>query len=462
MVVINQFTVSGKGSVTDGDVFIFPVDEQLTAEDIKAFVNTNDMLVTRKYEPAKRMYLGDHDIIYQQDKDHGPDNRLVVNLAHYIVDTYNGFYIGVPPKITLDNTSNNDLLQQWQDTNSFQDKLSEISKQSAIYGRAIAFLYQNEDSETSIAYSSPINSFMIYDDTVAHHALAFVMYYRDEDATLHGEVYLADKVYDLNMAEIEINMFGEVPAVEFYMNTERQGIFETVMSLVNALDKVMSQKANQNEYFDNAYLKILGVDLDTDGDGQPDVDLDGNQIIYSADSDASKADIGFLEKPNGDTMQENLIDRLISMIYQISMVANLNDEAFSGNSSGVALQYKLLPMKNLAANQDRKFTQALRHLYKILFGVGTVLPKSKADAWQDLKFKFTRNMPVNVSDEADTAQKLNGIVSKETQLTTLSIVDDPKTEIKRIDKETDDKQQQAIKNSISAPDVVKSDDEDEQ
>ncbi len=85
------------------------------------------------------MYLGKHKILHEDAKDHGPDNRLVGNLAHYIVDTYNGFYIGIPPKITLDNTQDNTALQEWNDTNSVQDKLSEISKQAAIYGRALAF-----------------------------------------------------------------------------------------------------------------------------------------------------------------------------------------------------------------------------------------------------------------------------------------------------------------------------------
>lgn len=453
---VGNLTVQGKGAIVDNNIFVFPEGEDLTKDDIKSFINTNDMLAISKYNPAKQMYLGKHKILYQGKRDHGPDNRLVANLAHYIVDTYNGFYIGIPPKITLDNDQDNEALQQWNNENSLQDKLSEISKQSAIYGRAIAFLYQDEDSRTSVAYSSPINSFIIYDDTVNRNPLAFVTYWHTEEHKQFGHVYLADGVYDLEMNREEANPYGMVPAVEFFMNSERQGIFENVETLINALDNVLSQKANQNEYFDNAYLKILGVDLDHDGDGKPDIELNGNQVIYSGDEGAANANVGFLEKPDGDNMQEHLIDRLISLIYQISMVANLNDEAFAGNSSGVALQYKLLPMTNLAANQDRKFTQSLRKLYKIAFSVGTILTTSKADSWRDLKFQFSRNMPVNLADEAETAQKLNGIVSKETQLASLSVVDDPKKEIKRMQDEQADEAKSAAENSPSNPDFLKS------
>ena len=452
-------TVQGKGSITDGDVFIFPVDTAITGDDITNFISANDELARRKYLPAKKMYLGKHKILHEDAKDHGPDNRLVGNLAHYIVGTYSGFYIGIPPKITLDNTQDNTALQEWNDTNSVQDKLSEISKQAAIYGRALAFLYQDEDSNTCIAYSSPINSFIVYDDTVAHKAIAFVMYWHDEDNNLTGKVYLKDGIYSLDMVRFEgtagFNPFSEIPAVEFFMNTERQGIFENVETLIDALDKVLSQKANQNEYFDNAYLVIRGMSLPEDDDGNPKLDLNGNQIIYSPDADSTNGVAEFLTKPDGDAIQEHLIDRLISMIYQISMVANLNDEAFSGNSSGVALQYKLLPMRNLAANQDRKFTQSLRSLYKIAFSVGTILPESKADEWQKLNFAFSRNLPENITDEADAASKLKGLVSDQTMLSTLSFVDDPKAEMKRIADETAKKAKDAAANSPSSPDFQK-------
>ena len=454
-------TVQGKGSITDGDVFIFPVDTAITGDDITNFISANDELARRKYLPAKKMYLGKHKILHEDAKDHGPDNRLVGNLAHYIVDTYNGFYIGIPPKITLDNTQDNTALQEWNDTNSVQDKLSEISKQAAIYGRALAFLYQDEDSNTCIAYSSPINSFIVYDDTVAHKSIAFVMYWHDEDNNLTGKVYLKDGVYSLDMVRFEgtagFNPFNEVPAVEFFMNTERQGIFENVETLINALDKALSQKANQNEYFDNAYLVIRGMSLPEDDDGNPKLDLNGNQIIYSPDADSAQGVAEFLTKPDGDAIQEHLIDRLISMIYQISMVANLNDEAFSGNSSGVALQYKLLPMRNLAANQDRKFTQSLRSLYKIAFSVGTILPESKSDDWQKLNFAFSRNLPENITDEADAASKLKGIVSDQTMLSTLSFVDDPKAEMKRMTDEQNEAVKNALVNNPAASDEDKTD-----
>lgn len=453
-----------KGKIVDNNIFIYPRGEELSISDLLRFIGKNQELA-KEYQHNLKMYEGNHDILHNVKRAFGPDNRLVANLPHYIVDTYNGFFTGIPPKITLEDKASNIMLQEWNDENSFQDKLSEISKQADIYGRSLAFVYQDEDSNTRIAFSSPATSFMIYDDTVARQPLAFVRYWKDNDEQQVGMVYYADKIVPFvnsKFAEEKPNLYGLVPAVEFYGNEERQGVFDNVKTLIDELDRVLSQKANQVEYFDNAYLKVLGVNLDQDGDGKPDADLIGNQMIYSPDADAANADVEFISKPDGDNMQEHIIDRLVSMIYQISMVANLNDEAFAGNSSGVALQYKLLPMRNMAANKERKFTQALRNLYRIVFSAGAVLPDSQKDAWRDLDFDFKRNLPEDLSNDASIAQQLQGLVSHETLLKILPFVDDPKAELKRIKSEKIDNMQDALKYGPSALDMNKPGDTDDE
>lgn len=459
-IIVN--TVNGAGSVLTNGVFIYPKEKEMTSGDLNDLLTYYQGHQLKKYQRNMKEYLGQHPIL-DGDPRGGmrPDNRLVANLAGYIVDTFNGFFIGNPPKIGLPTEQLNNKLQDWLTTNSFVDKLSEISKQADIYGRSYAFVYQDEDSNTRIAISNPENSFMIYDDTVAREPYAFVRFAYDDDSNLSGTLYRPDKVTvfanDAVLGESNPNLYAHVPAVEFIGNDERQGIFDTVITLIDELDRVLSQKANQNEYFDNAYLKIMGVQLEESDDGEPILDLDGRPVIYAPSAESKNADISFLTKPDGDTIQEHLIDRLMSLIYQVSMVANLNDEAFSGNSSGVALEYKLLPMRNKAVNKERKFTQALRRLFSVVFAAGTILPTADADAWQDLTFKFSQNVPENVADEAATAKSLTGIVSKETQLGTLSFVDDPKTEIQRMTDEQNEAVNNALVNNPAASDEDKTD-----
>jgi hypothetical protein len=107
-------------------------------------------------------------------------------------------------------------------------------------------------------------------------------------------------------------------------------------------NKALSEKANDVDYYADAYLKVLGATLDAEGAKH----IRDNRIINFEGDDAAKIVCEFMAKPEGDTTQENLLNRLERLIFQISMVANISDENF-GASSGIALKYKLQAMSNL-------------------------------------------------------------------------------------------------------------------
>jgi SPP1 family phage portal protein len=347
-----QPLLAGDVQVTDDGVYIFPVDKELTAADVQAVILYHESAPRMRFRLAMKYYKGDQAIFDGGAKaDFRPDNRLMINYAAYNIDTFNGFFAGIPPKITLDgDDAGNQSLQDWHSADDFVDQFSELSKQADIYGRSYMQVYQDEDGETRTTVVSPERALMIYDDTVARGPVAFVSYAYDATLKLTGVVYTKDATYpftdDVQMSTPNgaANVYGVVPAVEFVENEERLGVNHNVMSLLDGLNKAQSQKANQVEYFDNAYLVLFGIDLD-DENGDANLNLDGNQILYSKDADATNARAEFLSKPDGDTMQEHHIDRLIEQIHQVAMIPNMNDEAFSGNSSGVALEYKLSPKR---------------------------------------------------------------------------------------------------------------------
>jgi SPP1 family phage portal protein len=228
--------------------------------------------------------------------------------------------------------------------------------------------------------------------------------------------------------EWEVHNFDDVPATEFIENAERQGAFEPVLTIVNAYNKAISEKANDVDYFADAYLKILGAALDDTGAKH----IRDNRIINFEGDDAGKIVVEFMGKPEGDTTQENLLERLERLIFQISMVANISDENF-GSATGIALKYKLQAMSNLAKIKERKFSPGMNRSYKILFGH----PASKVqkDAWMQPHYQYTPNMPANLLEEAQIAAQMEGITSHETQLKVLSIVDNVVEELEKIEEE---------------------------
>lgn len=427
---------------------------------MQGFIFEQERLYREKYKRNYDMYISNHPILKDTENAWSENNKLIVPMPRLLVDEYAGYFGGNMPKVQLDNESDNEALQEWIKHVNFDDEHSEVVKAVAIYGRSYLLAYQDEEAKPNIAHVEPDEGFMIYDDTIKCEPLAFVRYTFKDYATITGTIYYANEYVEFtgtSLSEPIPYVWHTVPAVEFYANEERQGVFDGVKTLVDALDRAMSRKADQVDYFDNAYMKVLGINLE-DENGNIAIDRE-NRLIYSPDSDATSSDIGFISKPDADGMQENLINRLIDQIYYTSMIPNLQDDAFSGNASGVALKFKLLPMQNMASFQERKFIKALRNLFKALFTSadgGQIVRPVNQDSWNALRFTYTRNMPTNLADEAQTASTLSGLVSQETMLSTLSMVDDPKNEINRMRKEEDEQVKQRLALSPSAPDFLKS------
>lgn len=418
-------------------VFIHPSEEEINAEVIDKFIKLHQAELPR-YNRLKNLYESNAPILDREAKDtYKPDNRLVVNYSKYITDTFNGYFIGIPIKISHDDTGISERLDMFLTRNDMDDNVAELSKMTSIYGHAFEILYQNELSETCCTYNNPLDMFIVYDDTIAQKPL-FAVRYQNTDDGIKGQLFTSDKEITISegkdgliLSDEKPQYYGDVPVIEYIENEERQSIFESVETQINAYDKAISEKANDVDYFADAYLKLLGMELD-DTTLQK---IRDNRIInlYGSD-DVTKLIVEFMEKPNGDDSQEHLLDRLERLIHKISMVADINDESF-GNASGVALEFKLQPMKNLAAMKERKFTSGMNRRFKMVFNLPTNMEVSKKDEWRNLNYKFTRNIPRNVADEANTANLLQGVVSKETQLSVLSIVDNPKQEIERMNAE---------------------------
>ena len=421
-------------------MFRLPSDEELTPEKLGEFLRKHDAEVAFRYQTLLDAYMTNYPIFYQEPKPNWkPDNRIAVNFAKYIVDTMNGFFIGIPIKIASDDETVSNYVEMLDQYNDQDDNNAELSKLCDIFGKGYEMYYTDDESNICITYVSPMEAFMIYDDSVLERPRYFVRTYLDSYNVLHGSVsddetvpyfVLKGKIQFEDDYETE-HGFDGVPATEYRENEEELGIFEPVLTMINAYNKAISEKANDVDYFADAYMKILGALLDDNALKH----IRENRIInFPGNYNGGDLEVDFLQKPNGDTTQENLIDRLEKLIFQISMVANISDENF-GTSSGIALKYKLQAMSNLAKTKERKFTSGMNRRYKLIFSH----PRSgmKKDDWVKLHYQFTPNFPANLLDESQIAGNLAGITSRETQLKVLSIVDNVQQEIERMEEEQD-------------------------
>lgn len=411
-------------------------DEDLDIQTLSSFISDHDYWVSKRYKPLMDAYMNKYPIFYMPPKpEFKPDKRIAVNFAKYITDTMNGFFLGIPIKVGSDDPAVAEYVEFLDRYNDQDDNNSELSKICSIYGKGYEMYYVDELGNVGITYLSPEEAFMIYDDSILERPRYFCRIYEDADDTVYVSVSDEKSVRYASMTgglhwiteDEKIHGFDGVPATEYRENEEEIGIFEPVLTMINEYNEAISEKANDVAYFADAYMKILGAKFDDEVLGQ----VRNNRIINFPGTmgNSNELVVDFLQKPDGDTSQEHLLDRLERLIFQISMVANISDENF-GSPSGIALKYKLQAMSNLALTKQRKFTSGMNRRYKLIFS--NPASGMKADDWVKLDYTFTQNMPANLLEESQIAGNLAGIVSQQTQLSVLSCVDNVQQEIEQI------------------------------
>lgn len=416
---------------------------KLTPEVFGEFLKKHDRQLKR-YKKLAKAYDNDYPIYritaQEQLEYWKPHNKISVNFARYITDSFEGFFCGIPIKTTSQDEKISEYINYFDSLNDQDDKNAELSRLTSIYGRSFGMEYVGEDGEIHTAYMPPTEADIIYSDGITPEPLYFWHDYIDvTDNTRRGSIsddtyvwyWYIDKdtgnvVYEQD--SYKIHGFNGVPAEEYILNSMRKGIFEDVLPLINAGNKVISEKADNVEYFADAYMKVLGAPLDEETTHF----IRRNRIINFPGTDGQNPDIGFLEKPNADNTEENLLDRLQKLIFTVAMVVNTQDEAF-GTQSGEALKWKTFNMTNLARVKERKFTMALNHRYRHVFS--NPLSGQNPRDWYKIDYKFTFSSPVNITDEVNAVKSLEGIVSKKTQLSLLSFVENVDEELAQIEKE---------------------------
>ena len=422
-------------------------EAEVTMELVNKYIRLHEERLPR-YRYLENLYKGFHDIFKMPEKEGWkPDNRLAVNFPKYVTDSFMGFGYGIPIKRKHPDEKVNEKFKEFDRRNNIADHEFEMIKNVCKYGHAFEYFFQDEEGNTRVARNTPIEAFVVYENNLRKAAKFAVRYgYDEEGAVKYGEVLLKNETKEFNgdkfNEESKPNIYGKIPVVEWIMNEERMSLYETITGLTETFNKVLGEKANDVDAFAEAYLVILGAEVDEEGVYK----IRDNRLINMYGTDNAKDIlVQFLTKPTADTTQENLLDWLEELIHKIAMVTDMNAESF-GNATGEALAYKLIPTSNLVKFTNRKIAKSIKKRYK-LFCTVTANGCDK-NAWEDIELTFTPNLPKNIKSEAETAAALEGIVSQETQLSTLSIVDDVSEEIEKIKKEQEEARKEAEKSSF--------------
>lgn len=226
----------------------------------------------------------------------------------------------------------------------------------------------------------------------------------------YSESYASDEKYMIKRIGTEINYFGEIPVVAFYMGDEMTGLINPVIPLIDAYDTLISDSMNEFDRFAHAYLimKQFGI-TDPTKKKEPGAVSRALQMLkrYRLFEYLGKdADIKFLTKdiPTG------FIDYMSAFIQkQIHIQSHVPDfavEKFSG-ASGIAIQRLLFDFENVVSSAEADFDIALYERIRLISIIYEKLGRASGTP-EDIVISHKRNTPLNLMEFAQTASIMKG------------------------------------------------------
>ena len=418
------------------------MDVQELKEALESFIK-NELPELQKMEDY---YSGKHNILNKKDRSNKKkDTKLINNYSEYIATIATAYFLGKPISYALqDDKLKKDFekLSEYLATEEEQQENFEHSQNCSIFGKSYELWYKNVDNTIGNVVVDPRDCFILRDNTVKKEITAAVRWDKTknkEDKWVYTlEVYDSTSVTtyeflsDSDKKEVpnikgvtKLHGFNQVPIIEFLNNKRAFGDFKKVVSLIDGYDEAASTSIDDMTDFTDALLVLTNVG-GTDKETLKKIKEDKLMLIDD-DGDAK-----WLIKQVNDSYAQNNKNRLNQDIHKFSMIPDMQDKEFSGNSSGVALGYKLLALEQLAAQKEMHFKKAINQRLQLMIDFYNLKIKST-----DIQKVFTRNVPKNLVEAAETAQKLQGIVSHETILSILPFIEDAKGELEKIKAEED-------------------------
>ena len=110
----------------------------------------------------------------------------------------------------------------------------------------------------------PRDTFVVYSNDFGRKPMMGVKYVRDEDGEKVYSIYTKDayfEVYEDRILSESINPLGDIPIIEYPANISRLGAFEPVITLLDALNNIASNRMDGIEQFVQSFMKFINCEI---------------------------------------------------------------------------------------------------------------------------------------------------------------------------------------------------------
>lgn len=332
--------LSDADEITESNI-IDVLSKALTVHDHNAF--------EEKY--LYEYYLGKQPIRFKTKKyRQDVNNRIAENRAQEIVTFKSSYALGEPVQYVLRSgiTDGLDALNQINDW-MFSRKKSAEDKRLAnwmhICGLGVRMVVPEKNDYAKAPFHiytlDPRTSFVIYRNDLGKTPLLGVTYItKDDGATRTYYCYTDSEYFEIEgnmpvgvITRHEPTLLGRIPIIEYPLNMGREGVFEPVISLLDALNILSSNRVDSVQSFVDAIMLFHNVQITNDVITQM---REMGALMYSDTDASSPGEIKYLVSELNQTQTQTLKDDLWQSIKEIVGMPSQSDGSASSSSNNGA------------------------------------------------------------------------------------------------------------------------------
>lgn len=438
----------------------------------------------------KNYFRGKHPIL-DREKTVRPDvnNKLVINNAISIVRNGTGYFLGEPIQYTAKEEPDSDnvkLLNSYMDSEDKSAEDMSIGESGAICGRGFRLVAVDDKEEADEAPfeipSLPAEcTEVIYSTRAGHEPLLAFTHapLLDDSGNVSGTEYtvydgafqyvysvpgsLGTQIQGKHLTGIpKPHFLGAVPIVEYPNNEWRLGDIEIVITLLDAIDKLGSDRLNDVEQIVNAILVFQGLHLRTEketGDGTSDYDkLKDTMTLEVPNADGKDAKVYYVSSNLDQSQAETLQQTLMDYVYTITGIPDRKQKGGGTGDTGDAVYLRdgFQSLEVVARVKERNFRKAERQTLKMVCEILRRFENISLHP-MDVDIKFIRNRTNNLVNKSQAASNLQSteLFAPEDIIQLIGVTDDPKQMAERGQNYKDEQAKKAADQAEKAAEQAK-------
>ena len=359
-------------------------------------------------------YKGNQPVL-DRKKDIRPEikNIVIENRANEIVAFKTGYLMGEPIQYInhggADNVSESiKMLNEFMRSEDKQSADRELAKWIYICGVGYRMILPDkkndiDESPFEIFTLDPRYTYVVKNSGLGHKPVMSVSIINKIGGTRLYSVYTPFYYFEIEekkIVKVKTHNLGNLPVIEYTFDKSMLGSFEIVISLLDAINEVASNRIDGIEHFVQALLMLKGVDID-DEEFNKLKELGGLKV-------PPDGDVKYLVQELNQQQTQTLVDYMYQTVLTICGMPNRNGGTSTSDTGTAVIMRDGWSLAEARAKDDENaFKKSEKQFLRLAIKICNAYRNLDLKLFQ-IEIRFTRRNYENITEKANVlVQMLN-------------------------------------------------------